>query len=133
MKTALLSVLFVLVTFTAHAAYDIQMKLSKGGRLISESRIVVNEGDEGSIVKRSVNPSLEDTFFEVVATPHSRGIALTIVSGMMDAEGTRNVVGKSELIVGNGKTVSTTVGNLSNPSEKVTLTVTPKIIPNRKN
>jgi len=117
-----MAIIFSLFSLSAFAAYQVDVKLASNGNTLNEGRLILNEGDEGSIAK-------DNSFIEVVATPHSNGIALTIVSGMMNEDGSRTVVTNSELVVGNGKTAVKTIGTMSNPSETITLTVTPKIIP----
>lgn len=123
MKTKLMSAILVfsLVPQLVYGAYDITVKLSSNNRPINEGRLIVKEDQVGSITK-------DDNFIELVALPHARGVALTIVSGVMGKDGSRSVVSNAEMVVADGKTATMTVGNLTNPSEKITLTVTPKIL-----
>ena len=122
MKQMIISALFFsLFTLRAQAAPDTNGQLSSNGSTLSQGHLILNEGAEGSIAK-------DNHFIEVVAGPHSRGIALTIVAGVMNEDGSRTIVTNSELVVANGRTSTTTLGNLSNPTERITLTVTPKIV-----
>lgn len=121
-KTILLSFVLALLSSTVMAVtYDISVKLSSNGKPITDGRFIINEDQEAVLSK-------DENFIELVATPNSRGVAMTIVSGVMTDEGDRTIVTKAELVVAKNKTTVVTLGKLTNPSEKITLSVYPKIV-----
>lgn len=128
MKKLLLSALIFSLTSTVWAVtYDVALKLTSNGTVLNQGRVVVNEGEEATLEN-------DKNFIELVAVPHTKGIALTVVSGITAVDGSRTVVSNAELIVANGKTATMTVGKLTTPSETIQLTITPKIVPaTRKN
>lgn len=133
MKRFALAILTTVISLAAHSAYDVQVKLAKSGTTIVDGRLRIAEGSEGSIINKDSTGDSASSFIEVVPTKHANGISLTVVTGHMDSDGTRNVVAKSELVLASGKTATVNVGNLSNPSEEVTLTISPRIVPDQKN
>lgn len=111
----------LLSTSALAVTYDITVKLSSNGKVITDGRFILNEDQEAVLSK-------DENFIELVASPNPRGIGMTIVSGIMTDDGDRTIVAKAELVVANNKTSVVTLGKLTNPSEKITLTVSPKIV-----
>lgn len=96
----------------ASNGYDLKMELSMNGKKVSSPRIIVREGETGSITQETSN---EKTFIEVVAKEgeiqNHKGIMMNFVVGYIGQDGKRTIVSKTQILTKENETAQITVGN----------------------
>lgn len=108
----------------AEIVYDISVKIQSNGDVLSDARFIVQDGNQATIEQ-------EKTFTEIIAQKSTgksaNSVHLTVVTGVRGVDGGRTTVTNSEMNVALDKTATISIAKLTNPSEKITLSVTPKL------
>lgn len=103
--------LFVGSSAFASNGYDLKMELSMNGKKVSSPRIVVREGETGSITQET---AYEKTFIEVVAKEGSiqnnEGILMNFVVKYVGQGGKRTIVLKPQVLAKENKPAQITMG-----------------------
>lgn len=121
----MLIVLSLLIGPSAFAAngYDLKMELLMNGKKVSSSRIIVREGEIGSITQET---STEKTFIEVVAkegeVQNHKGIMMNFVVGYIDQDGKRTIVSRPQILTKENETAQITMGE-ENGKDTISLSV----------
>lgn len=116
--------LFSVSAFASEKAFDLKMDLSIEGKHVSSPRIVVKEGEKGTITQESNG---EKSFIEVVAkeekAPNGKqAIHMTFVVGKIATDGTRTIVSQPQIISIPNEKAQITVGENGKP-EVISLSV----------
>lgn len=109
--------LFSVSVFASQRAFDLQMDLSLEGQHVSSPRMIVKEGEKGTITQESNG---QKTFIEVVAredkTPTGKqAIHMTFVVGKISKDGTRTLVSRPRISVVPNEKAQITVGEEGKP------------------
>lgn len=109
--------LFSVSVFASQKAFDLKMDLSIEGKHVSSPRIVVKEGEKGTITQESNG---QKSFIEVVAkedkAPNGKqAIFMTFVVGKIANDGTRTVISQPQIISIPNEKAQISVGEKGNP------------------
>ncbi|MGZ3768544.1 MAG: hypothetical protein ACXVCP_02270 [Bdellovibrio sp.] len=120
----ILFALSLLIGSSAFASngYVLKMELSMNGKKVSSPRIIVLEGEAGSVTQETPT---EKTFIEVVAKEgaiqNHKGILINFVVGYIGQDGKRNIVSKPQILAKENETAQVSVGE--NGKETMSLSV----------
>lgn len=121
----MLIVLSLLIGSSVFASnrYDLKMELSLNGKKASSPRIIVREGEIGSLTQGS---STENTLIEVVAKEieiqnHKR-IMMNFVVGYIGQDGKKTILSKPQILTKENETAQITVSD-DNGKETMSLSV----------
>jgi type II secretory pathway component GspD/PulD (secretin) len=103
--------------FASTKAFDLKMDLSIEGKHVSSPRIVVKEGEKGTITQESNG---KKSFIEVVAkedkAPNGKlAIHMTFLVGKIASDGTRTIVSQPQIISMPNEKAQITVGENGKP------------------
>lgn len=92
--------------------YDLKMKLSLNGKLISSPRIIAKAGETATIIQKTDDRE-EENFIEVTAIDGTilgnEGIMLTFVVGNIAKDGTRKILSKPQVFAKENRKAEVTV------------------------
>ena len=129
MLTTLLLILAATPAF-AKNAYQMDMKLKIAGQPEENPRIIVVEGEPGSITTHDENEQ-DDTFIEVTAKPgqikNKKGILLNLVVATFDAEGKKQILGTPQILTKDNGTATISVADKEG-KESFTLEVKTRLL-----
>ncbi len=119
-----LGLLFSTTTFATTNNYDLQMELSFNGKKVSSPRMIVKEGEKGSITSKN---ETEENFIDVVATKaKNNGIMLKFKVGYVGKNGERKIVGEPAIIAREGEPAKIEMSQSPNTPAELSLSVTAK-------
>lgn len=99
-------------------SYDLSMNLSLNGKYASSPRLIVKEGEAGTIIQKT---KTEHNFIEVVATEkidqNHKGILMKFVVGTIDKNGQRKIIAKPQIVARENETAQITVSTDNGPEE----------------
>lgn len=119
-----LGVLLSAKTFATPNNYDLKMELFRNGKKVSSPRIIVKEGEKGSITSRN---ETEKSFIDVVATrAKDNSIMMKFKVGYMGKNGERKILGEPIIIAREGEPSKIEISQNQNSPAELALTVTAK-------
>lgn len=116
--------LFSMSVFASKDSFDIQIDLSMDGRHVTSSKLVINNGEKGSIVHEKTG---EKIFLEVVATdgkaPDGQpAVDMIFEIGRILNNGQRSIISQPRIMALEGEKAEITVGD-QNQNELISLSV----------
>jgi type II secretory pathway component GspD/PulD (secretin) len=126
-KSVLAFCLFIGSTALASGkAYDLKLNVSIEGKIISTPRIIVKEGETGSITQDGADGK---TYIEVVATEGSienhKGILMNFVVAKIGADGKKQILGKPRILAKENERAMLMVGD-ENGKETLSMAIVAK-------
>lgn len=119
MGKILLAMICLLSTsvFASEKAFDLKIEMSVDGKHVSSPRIVVKEGEKGTVIQESNG---EKNFIEVVAkegkAPNGvQGIHMAFVVGKIANDGSRTVVSQPQILSIPNEKAQITIGEKGKP------------------
>ena len=100
----------VMAASPATAGYHLKLELSMNGKVVSTPRLIVRNGETGSITEESAT---RKTFIEVTATEGSvqkrQGIMMNFVVGVIAKDGTRTVLSRPSILANENEKAEITI------------------------
>ena len=99
----------------AEKTYDIKIDLSLNKKKISTSRLIVKEGEGGSVTQ---DTAAGKSFVEVVAmegvAENKKAVMMNFIVGMINENGVRTIVSRPQILVAENELAEVIVGDQNN-------------------
>jgi type II secretory pathway component GspD/PulD (secretin) len=102
---------------TGTKGYDLEMKLSIDGKNVASPRLIVKEGQKGTVVQESngVKSVIEVVAKEVKTEDGSKAIKMAFVVSNMNSDGTSKVISQPQILARPNTEALIEVGQSGNP------------------
>lgn len=117
-----LGILLTTPSFAAVTNYDLKMDLSINGKKVASPRMIVKEGEKGSVSSKGDS---EENFIDVIATKgKGKSIMMDFKIGYVNKDGQRKIISEPKIIALQGEPAQIEISQGADKAHNLSLSVT---------